>query len=63
LAIGGEHDQIIPIQQADLLIQSVRQGCKMISLEASHAPYLNGPAAFDAALLTFLAELSGRKAS
>jgi pimeloyl-ACP methyl ester carboxylesterase len=57
LAVWGEDDLIVPIQQADLLIQSVRQGAKVIIPRGSHAPYMSDPAAFHAALLKFIAGL------
>jgi pimeloyl-ACP methyl ester carboxylesterase len=57
VAIWGEHDQLVPIEHADLLVRSVKRGRKVIIAGGSHAPYMNDPAAFHAALLSFLGEL------
>jgi pimeloyl-ACP methyl ester carboxylesterase len=58
LAIWGENDTLIPQQQADLLIQSVKVGRKVIIAGGTHAPYMSDPAAFHAQVLKFLSELS-----
>jgi abhydrolase domain-containing protein 14 len=58
LAIWGEHDEIIPLAHADLLVSRVKQGRKVIIAGGSHAPYMGDPVAFHSALLGFLAELT-----
>ncbi len=56
LAIWGERDEVVPQEQADLLVGSVKRGRKVIASGASHAVYMDDPAAFHEELLGFLRE-------
>ena len=54
LAVWGEHDTLIPQEQADLLIHSVKKGRRVIIPRGSHAPCMSDQATFHGELLGFL---------
>ena len=56
LVVWGEKDNLIPQEQADLLVNSVKRGRKVIITGGSHAPYVSDPGTFHAELLKFLGE-------
>jgi pimeloyl-ACP methyl ester carboxylesterase len=59
LAVWGEKDDLIPIQNADLLAASVPNGRKVIIPEGTHAAYLSDPDQFNREILTFAAACFG----
>ncbi len=54
LAIWGEHDQIIPISDAELLVKSVKRGQLVVIPNGSHASYMSNPTLFNQELIRFV---------
>lgn len=55
LAVWGEHDNLIPINDAELLVKSVKQGQLTVINGGTHAPYMSKPELFNQKLLEFVA--------
>jgi len=53
LAVWGEHDNLIPISDAELLVNSVKQGQLIVIEGGTHAPYMSEPELFNQKLLEF----------
>jgi pimeloyl-ACP methyl ester carboxylesterase len=54
LAIWGEKDALVPEEHADMLVEAVADGEKVVIRGAGHAAYMNDPGAFHFELLNFL---------
>ncbi len=59
LLIWGTHDPLTPLDHAQMMLQLI-PGARLVTLQnAAHVPMADQPAAFNAALITFLDERSG----
>ncbi|HLE91142.1 MAG TPA: alpha/beta hydrolase [Anaerolineales bacterium] len=54
LAVWGEHDRIVSINDAELLIKSVKRGQLVVIPNGTHAPYMSDPALFNQELIRFV---------
>ena len=54
LAVWGEHDRIVPISAAELLVQLVKRGQLVVIPNGTHAPYMSDPALFNQELIRFV---------
>jgi len=55
LAVWGENDNLIPISDAGLLMDSVNEGELIVIPNGTHAPYMSEPDLFNQKLLEFAA--------
>lgn len=54
LGIWGEHDNIVPLENAETLVKSMKQGHLIVIPGGTHAPYMSSPALFNEELLKFM---------
>jgi abhydrolase domain-containing protein 14 len=62
LAVWGEEDRIVPVSDAEILVNSVKRGQLVIIPNGSHAPYMSNPSLFNSELLQFIAMCAGARA-
>lgn len=60
LAIWGSNDRIVPIHQADLLLELMPNAEKVVLANAGHACYMNATDDFHQHLIKFLEEIGNR---
>ena len=58
LAVWGEHDKLIPISDAELLVKSVKRGQLVVIPNGSHAPYMSDPVLFNQELIRFMSTIN-----
>jgi pimeloyl-ACP methyl ester carboxylesterase len=63
LAVWGEHDALVPIGDAELLVKSAKGGKLVVIPEGSHAPYMNNPVLFNEELVSFVERCAQEKGS
>lgn len=63
LAVWGEHDRLIPVGDAELLVKLVKGGRLIVIPEGSHAPYMNNPVLFNEELVRFVGMCAQAKGS
>lgn len=54
LAVWGEHDRIVPLSHAELLVGSAQRGQLVVIPNATHAPYMSNPGLFNQELIRFV---------
>ena len=54
LAIWGSNDRIVPVSQADILLQTIPNGTKVLLPDAGHPCYLKATALFHQHLMRFV---------
>ena len=54
LAIWGSNDRIVPVSQADILLQTIPNGTKVLLPDAGHPCYLKATALFHQHLMQFV---------
>lgn len=58
LAVWGENDRLIPINDAELLVKTVKHGKLVVIPNGSHAPYMSNPQMFNQELIQFMSTLN-----
>ena len=58
LAVWGENDRLIPINDVELLVKTVKHGKLVVIPNGSHAPYMSNPQMFNQELIQFMSTLN-----